>query len=274
MDQIKNKWAKSFFQVPNAIYDKFELDVYELAILQYMFRLSNEGNSFPSTRAIARALKCSRQKVIDTLEELIKKNYLKKTPRRSKNGSQKTNLYTLLDPDVVGKKGGTPDVPPPVPDVDGGGLSDVPPPVHDVDKGGLPDGQGVVYEAGSMFTHTNITHTNYKDIVDFLNINAGTKYRETTKKTETLIKARLKEGFTVEDFKTVILNKCRSWKNDPKMASYLRPKTLFSADNFESYLNEKPVQRKAGEPDVTQPLSRRGENDIEIREIDIDDLPF
>lgn len=259
MDQIKNGWAKRFFQVPNAVYDNLELDVYELAVLQYMFRLSNDGNSFPSTRTIAKVLKCSRQKVIGVLDSLIEKNYLEKTKRRSKNGSQKTNLYTLLDPNAIGEKGG---------------LPDVPPPVHDIDKGGLHGRQGVVYEVDSMFTNTNITNTNYKDIVDFLNINAGSNFKESSKTTKTLIAARLKEGFTVEDFKTVILNKCRSWNNDPNMAQYLRPSTLFAASKFEGYLNEKPVQRKAGEPDVTQPLSRRGENDIEIREIDIDDLPF
>ncbi|MBC2106118.1 conserved phage C-terminal domain-containing protein [Listeria booriae] len=231
MDQIKNGWAKSFFQVPNAVYDNLELDVYELAILQYMFRLSNDGNSFPSTRTIAKALKCSRQKVIDVLDELIKKNYLKKTPRRSKNGAQKTNLYTLLDPNAIGEKGG---------------LPDIPPPVQDVDKGGLPDRQGVVHEEGSMFTHTNITHTNYKDIVDFLNTNAGTKYKTTTKNTKDLITARWNEGFTVEDFKIVILNKCRSWKNDPKMSKYLRPATLFASRNFEGYLNEKSFNDRKG----------------------------
>ena len=78
----------------------------------------------------------------------------------------------------------------------------------------------------------------YKAVIDYLNEKAGTKYRSTTGKTQTLIRARLSEGFTLDDFKTVIDKKCAEWLNDPKMNQYLRPETLFSP-KFESYLNAK-----------------------------------
>ena len=45
------------------------------------------------------------------------------------------------------------------------------------------------------------------------------------------------EGYTVEDFKTVIDKKFKSWGNDPKMSLYLRPSTLFGT-RFGEYLNE------------------------------------
>ncbi len=51
------------------------------------------------------------------------------------------------------------------------------------------------------------------------------------------IRARLKEGYTVEQLKAVIDIKSSQWKNDFKMKQYLRPVTLFS-DKFESYLIE------------------------------------
>ncbi len=57
-------------------------------------------------------------------------------------------------------------------------------------------------------------------------------------KTQGLIKARLNEGFTVDDFKTVIDKKTEEWINDPKMRNYLRPETLCS-NKFEGYLNQK-----------------------------------
>lgn len=78
----------------------------------------------------------------------------------------------------------------------------------------------------------------YKAVIDHLNEKAGTKYRPTTGKTQTLIRARLAEGFTLDDFKTVIDKKCAEWLNDPKMNQYLRPETLFSP-KFEGYLNSK-----------------------------------
>lgn len=78
----------------------------------------------------------------------------------------------------------------------------------------------------------------YEEIVKYLNDKANTNYRSSTKKTKQLIKARLNEKFTVDDFKTVIDKKTNQWLNDTKMSTYLRPETLFGT-KFESYLNEK-----------------------------------
>ena len=77
----------------------------------------------------------------------------------------------------------------------------------------------------------------YQEIVDYLNQKAGTKYRSTTKKTQTLIKARFNEKFALDDFKQVIDNKVSEWKLDNEMSKYLRPETLFGT-KFESYLNQ------------------------------------
>lgn len=77
-----------------------------------------------------------------------------------------------------------------------------------------------------------------EEIVAYLNEMCGTNYKPTSKKTMDLIQARMNEGFTVEDFKTVIYKKGKQWINDPKMCKFLRPETLFS-NKFEGYLNEK-----------------------------------
>lgn len=80
----------------------------------------------------------------------------------------------------------------------------------------------------------------YQEIVNYLNNSAGTNYRASSKKTRELIKARINEGFTLEDFKVVIEKKTREWINDNKMKAYLRPETLFGT-KFEGYLNQ-PVK--------------------------------
>lgn len=77
-----------------------------------------------------------------------------------------------------------------------------------------------------------------EEVVDYLNRRAGTKYKPTTANTRKLVKARLKEGFTVEDMKLVIDKKCADWLNNPEMAKFLRPDTLFG-NKFEGYLNAK-----------------------------------
>lgn len=76
-----------------------------------------------------------------------------------------------------------------------------------------------------------------KDIVEYLNNKIGAHYKPNGKKIKELIRARMNEGYTVEDFKTVIDKKFKSWGNDPKMSLYLRPSTLFST-RFAEYLNE------------------------------------
>ena len=77
-----------------------------------------------------------------------------------------------------------------------------------------------------------------EEIVSYLNSKAQTNYKATTNKTKSLIHARLKEGFSVDDFKQVIDVKCNEWLQDKEMRKYLRPETLFGT-KFESYLNQK-----------------------------------
>lgn len=79
-------------------------------------------------------------------------------------------------------------------------------------------------------------------IVSYLNSRVGSSFKASTDKTKRMINARLKEGFTVEDFKQVIETKAEEWENDPKFCKFLRPETLFS-NKFESYLN----QQQAGQ---------------------------
>lgn len=78
----------------------------------------------------------------------------------------------------------------------------------------------------------------YISIVSHLNQKAGTAYKPTTKKTQSLIKARLNDGFSPDDFMRVIDNMCAEWIGDAKMQAYLRPETLFGT-KFESYLNRR-----------------------------------
>ena len=76
----------------------------------------------------------------------------------------------------------------------------------------------------------------YSLVIDYLNKKASTNYRASTKNTQSFINARVKEGYTVEDFKKVIDSKSKEWLNTD-FEKYLRPATLFGT-KFENYLNE------------------------------------
>jgi uncharacterized phage protein (TIGR02220 family) len=75
------------------------------------------------------------------------------------------------------------------------------------------------------------------EIVNYLNASTGKLFRSNSRKTISVIQARISEGFTLDDFKKVIDTKTAKWKYDLKMQDYLRPETLFGT-KFESYLNE------------------------------------
>ena len=88
------------------------------------------------------------------------------------------------------------------------------------------------------YIYSRATH----DIIQHLNERTGSHYKPTTDKTKELIQARMNEGFTVEDFKTVIDKKCVEWMNT-EWQEYLRPVTLFGT-KFESYLNAPVIQKQ------------------------------
>lgn len=83
-------------------------------------------------------------------------------------------------------------------------------------------------------------------IIEYLNEKTGKAFRGSDKDRQ-LIRGRLSEGYTEEDFRSVIEVKSEQWLDDDKFRSYLRPSTLFAPSKFDSYLQEsasvKPTQK-------------------------------
>lgn len=109
----------------------------------------------------------------------------------------------------------------------------------------------VVFDSYSIRNKEKMLNGAINEIVEYLNEKAGTKFRRTTPKTQRLIKARLAEGFTIDDFKTVIDKKTEDWIADDEMVKYLRPDTLFST-KFESYLNQREADYSKMKPALTR----------------------
>ena len=81
------------------------------------------------------------------------------------------------------------------------------------------------------------------EIVQHLNETLGTNYSHKTASTASAIKARLGDGYTLEDFKIVHVKKHSEW-NGTEQQRYLRPSTLYRPSKFEEYLNQVIVEKK------------------------------
>lgn len=120
----------------------------------------------------------------------------------------------------------------------------------------------------------NINIHPYEKIIDYLNSKANTKYKPSTQKTQKLIRSLINQEFTLDDFKKVIDIKTSEWLGT-SMEKYLRPETLFGT-KFESYLNQKcEVKNDASEgykfPGVrTMP----GHNMDSYTDEELNDVPF
>lgn len=95
----------------------------------------------------------------------------------------------------------------------------------------------------------------YEEVISYLNEKSGKRYRASTEATRKMIRARLSEGYTLDDFKHVIDVKCSQWLGT-EHEKYLRPETLFRPSHFESYVNEQ-----------AHPKSRLDEIDWSLYEI-------
>ena len=99
----------------------------------------------------------------------------------------------------------------------------------------IKDSNNTEYNKKELSNKENIKEI--EEVVNHLNEKAGTKYKSSSKNTTKHIKARINDGYTLEDFKTVIDKKCSEWLNTD-MEKYLCPDTLFGS-KFEKYLNQK-----------------------------------
>ena len=103
----------------------------------------------------------------------------------------------------------------------------------------LDDVQHSLISNNLISNNNNINNIN-KEIIDYLNEKAKTKYRQVESNYKH-IQARVSEGFTLDDFKTVIDKKCQEWIGT-EFERYLTPETLFRPSNFEKYLNQKIIK--------------------------------
>tara|TARA_R110002051_G_scaffold61019_1_gene111790 strand:+ start:588 stop:1610 length:1023 start_codon:yes stop_codon:yes gene_type:complete len=108
------------------------------------------------------------------------------------------------------------------------------------------------------------------DLNTRLNLKKGFSCKTTNNSSKII--ARLNEGYKLEDFILVNQKKCKQWIDDPEMAQYLRPETLYS-NKFEGYLNQIEVKTvKQVNPKYQTADERRRENNKKVFEQSIQEI--
>lgn len=95
--------------------------------------------------------------------------------------------------------------------------------------------------------------------IEYLNEKCGTKYDPENEELHKQIKDRIREGHTLEEFKSVIDKKSRDWINT-SMERHLNPVTLFKTIKFDVYLGEPDKKASSVKAfPVTPPMMENGQ---------------
>lgn len=212
----------NFITIQGWMRNQLNLKGYELLVYALIYGFSQDGNSkFSGTRRyIAEWCGCSMRTVDNTLASLLAKKLIVKHEKYV-NGIRMCD-YTATSPEIAARQ------------------NDTQSPVDTTTEHDTTEPQPLLNEPQAPAQPKEPDPT--EEVVNHLNRRAGTKYRPTTANTRKLVKARLKEGFTIEDMKLVIDKKCADWLNNPEMVKFLRPDTLFG-NKFEGYLNARTTIR-------------------------------
>ena len=227
----------------------------KLLMLALADNCNDSGVCFPSWNSIMKKTSMSRNSLAKWLAKLESKNILFRKQRSRKNGSKTSNKFLIYphenrefldEEDYVIFE----DLYPTVPKGELGkceyhSTKSMTTTVPKGELGIVPTvPKGELLEPSLIINH-HINHHLLKDevenILSHLNKICGTSYRPSSKKTSSLVKARLEEGFTLEDFQRVHIIKFAEWSGTD-MQKFLRPETLYG-NKFEGYLNQKLTEK-------------------------------
>ena len=176
-----------------------------------------------TTAEFCEELGCSEKTVTKIKKELVTSGLL----REERQGLTKPNRLYILGPKIVKRE-------PPEPEKI---------PSRTVENTALDTQE--VQTIKTDIIKTDIDNNNklsiYKEVISYLNLKAKKNFKVDTASHQKFIKARLKEGYVLEDFKKVVDVMVAKWKGT-EYEQYLQPQTLFG-NKMDNYLNQ-PMPRK------------------------------
>lgn len=202
--------SKGLF-IPNGIlYDK-NLTVSEKILLTQIYWYQSDNGCYAKNEHLAKPLNIKERQLESLLTNLVKKGYLNKYNKKNRRLiiNAENCVYNNLNAGSCNLNAENCVYPPPI------SLLDI-----------------------KKIIKKNIYCEDAKKVLDYLNSIHNRNFRDTTH-----IKARLRQGYSIDDCKKVIDNK----KADPyfiENPQYLRPTTLFCPKHFDEYLNEIPKKKK------------------------------
>lgn len=210
--------------LPRSVMRNKDLSIETKAIYAYFISFAgNTGKAFPSISLICSELNISKDRFYRHLNKLKELRYITVEHVKNKDNTFSKNVYTIYQE---------------------------PCPYFEYTENPYTENPYTENKDtnNNSFNNNNFNNNSiYIRIVAHLNKKAGKSFNPKVKKTQGFINARLKEGFTEDDFIKVIDFKCEQWLGT-KYEQYLRPETLFCT-KFEGYLNavpSKPVDEYAG----------------------------
>lgn len=235
--------SKGFGLIPQMLTRDKEVSIEAKAIYAYLSAFAgNNTEAFPSVSLICSELNISENRYHKHRKILLIKGYIKIRRERLDSGFSK-NHYEIVQtiPNTV--------------HLQNEGIGNV-----GIGNVGIQNEGTNINSLNKIIINKNSDEKNimsvetdyaYSEIIDYLNLKASTSFKSNSKTTQTLIKSRMNEGFTIDDFKTVIDKKVFGWLQDPNFSKYLRPATLFGT-KFESYLNERVKGYEGSSTSVTK----------------------
>ena len=175
-----------------------------------------------TTAEFCEELGCSEKTVTKIKKELVTSGLL----REERQGLTKPNRLYILGPKIVKRE-------PPEPEKI---------PSRTVENTALDTQE--VQTIKTDIRKTDIDNNKLlicKEVISYLNLKAKKNFKVDTASHQKFIKARLKEGYVLEDFKKVVDIMVAKWKGT-EYEQYLQPQTLFG-NKMDNYLNQ-PMPRK------------------------------
>ncbi|MDW8564676.1 conserved phage C-terminal domain-containing protein [Staphylococcus shinii] len=222
-----NKTTGSYFIASKSYVEDETLSWKAKGLMSYLFSKPDDWKIYQTQ--LTNVSTDGKAVVRNTINELLERGYMTRTATRKGNGDFDGYEYT---------------------------LHESPYGVRFMEDAKMEDAKMVFAKpdtTNNNLTNNNLTNNNsniveqarYKEIIEYLNNKTGKRYSYKSKANQKLIKTRMNEGYTLEDFIKVIDNKVMEWQDNEKMKSYLQPTTLFS-NKFDKYLNQelsnKPIE--------------------------------
>ena len=242
---------------------------------------SDEGLCWPSIATIARQLGAGESTVRTTLGKLEADGWVSSTQRRKGNRNT-SNMYQLniaklraaaeaSDSDTSKSDTSNSDR-----SKSDASKSNTNTGFHPPESGGDPlvnskpdpsDIKTLCQPAAQTDAEVEITDL-AKQVLNYLNQITGSRY-QVSKSSLDNIRARLRDGFTVEEQQLTVDYMHAKWGCDLEMAEYLRPSTLFQPSKFPGYLEGANAWKRAGRPARKNGKWDRGDAPVDTAERDM-----